>query len=112
MNYEQEIQELENKLKQEFHFFKNEGDTTFLRSIEQLLTLAKKMQGEMTSFQLMSRTQDWIPCSERLPEKHGWYLVCFQNSEHRAVDHWTGGAFGYPEMIAWMPLLEPYKGDV
>lgn len=56
----------------------------------------------------------WIPCSERLPEKYGRYLVCndgvawiadFFNST------WFGKRCRYSDVIAWMPLPEPYKPD-
>ena len=54
----------------------------------------------------------WIPCSERLPEKCGRYLVCndgvawiadFFNST------WFGKRCRYSDVIAWMPLPEAYK---
>lgn len=57
----------------------------------------------------------WIPCSERLPEHAGKYLVTtdgtfgidvidiarFENNE------WHKSS----KIIAWMPLPEPYKGE-
>ena len=72
--------------------------------------------------------QQWIPCSERLPEKDGWYLVSLGNE-------WTSDGFGkvtdpqkvYNSMVrlsefvdgrfyhgmvtAWMEKPEPYKGE-
>lgn len=62
----------------------------------------------------------WIPCSERLPEKYGEYLCC---------DTYGNFVLGFPsesdtsdtgfiveteheycyDIIAWMPLPEPYK---
>lgn len=73
--------------------------------------------------------QKWIPCSERLPEKHGemylvtisdgsvysfalqwdinrkrWYLSFLNNGEIY-IDY-------IDDVIAWMPLPEPYKEDV
>ncbi len=54
----------------------------------------------------------WIPCSERLPEKCGRYLVCndgvawiadFFNST------WFGKRCRYSDVIAWMPLPEAYQ---
>lgn len=56
----------------------------------------------------------WIPCSERLPEKYGRYLVCndgfawiadFFNST------WFGKRCRYSDVIAWQPLPTPYKED-
>lgn len=51
----------------------------------------------------------WIPCSERLPEKDGYYLT---TTMYRQVyrDYWNGDNFDRTEMvIAWMPLPEPYN---
>ena len=83
----------------------------------------------------------WIPVTERLPEKAGRYLVIARWSENMdylvdALDYgfkvnedWegtdyifpNGGAFGEDwngeidnlekDIIAWMPLPEPYKED-
>ena len=55
----------------------------------------------------------WIPCSERLPEENGRYLVT--NSAWGAMEvdwnAWVNGAWLYSNTkpIAWMPLPEPYK---
>lgn len=71
----------------------------------------------------------WIPCSERLPEEEGWYLVTIQNdkTEKRRTEN-DLFAIGIAEahkltpykfckdghrqtVIAWMPVPEPYKGE-
>ena len=56
----------------------------------------------------------WIPCSERLPEYYDWYLVSNKGTSWVAL--WNNGVFlsvsGYFEfndIIAWMPLPEPYE---
>lgn len=60
--------------------------------------------------------QRWIPVSERLPEESGSYLTTTRNNAVR-VNHFYAGhghqVFGYRNnVIAWMPLPEPYKeGD-
>ena len=59
----------------------------------------------------------WIPVSERLPEKQGWYLVTrIDCGEYKFVDdsflfleddgtpHWS-----YKHVVAWQPLPEPYE---
>lgn len=73
-----------------------------------------------TIFDDIPSAQQWIPCSERLPEKSGRYLVTntrlgafevtwniFYNGKGEAQEGWL-----YEDgTIAWMPLPEPYKGE-
>lgn len=75
------------------------------------------------------RPQGWIPCSERLPEEEGWYLVTIQNdkTEKRRTEN-DLFAIGIAEahkhtpykfckdghrqtVIAWMPIPKPWKGE-
>lgn len=70
----------------------------------------------------------WIPCSERLPKEDGEYLIWCVSYDVSTGDKitnaygisyydtqfeaWTGlhvGGFLWNEVVAWMPLLEPYK---
>lgn len=71
----------------------------------------------------------WIPCSERLPEKDGEYICTMQDgqvqecgfvptTQNGLIPGWStceanGHKFlRYEDVIAWMPLPEPYKeGD-
>ena len=61
----------------------------------------------------------WVPCSERQPEKAGWYLVTeFDRYEEELtvnINEWREGGYWLSspfEPIAWMPLPKPYtKGD-
>ena len=62
--------------------------------------------------------QRWIPVTERLPEKHGAYLV-YDKEEvlmgyYSTFDRdWTGmNGFPLVNVIAWMPLPEPYKAHM
>lgn len=61
------------------------------------------------------RVGEWIPCSERLPEKEGSYLLTSKTvSGIRYVRPgmlYSNGKFGSDSVIAWMPLPEPYKED-
>lgn len=67
----------------------------------------------------------WIPCSERLPEEEEDVLVTdgesmavgYYREDVRAWDSVNFGwienrenGYGINEVIAWMPLPEPYKG--
>lgn len=78
--------------------------------------------------------QQWIPCSERLPDKEGEYLVTFHDEWNRNLVRalWYGTPFDLDDrtmwtfyceheygfeafkaekpIVAWMPLPEPYKG--
>lgn len=66
------------------------------------------------------REPQWIPCSERLPEKLGEYLVTvktvgWNQKETTEIDiaYWDDleGFHKAEKVIAWMPLPEPWKGD-
>lgn len=62
---------------------------------------------------------DWIPCSERLPEESGHYLVQlsrkipYENFADRIVVLYDGEEKAFLDyeslIIAWQPLPEPYK---
>lgn len=60
--------------------------------------------------------QRWIPCSERLPEKSGLYLVsvkgangkdCVGGCVFSRLDGCFETAWGF-DVLAWMPLPKPY----
>lgn len=61
----------------------------------------------------------WIPVAERLPEKTGWYfLTCINQFGHKICrvahydyDDWTDSKGFGVQVLAWMPVPEPYKGD-
>lgn len=60
----------------------------------------------------------WIPCSERLPEEDGEYLVTDVSGGVATVtetyfitDCDGDGHWGALDVIAWMPLPEPYKEE-
>lgn len=61
----------------------------------------------------------WIPCSERLPEEIGTYLVTLDYEEHGTgitAVWYHGKQIGWDlsfadVVIAWQPLPEPYKAE-
>ena len=65
--------------------------------------------------------QQWIPCSERLPEESGCYLVTvldglnkrttFVKYQKRQKAWELSGRRAYWKVRAWMPLPEPPKGE-
>lgn len=75
-----------------------------------------------------SAQPEWIPCSERLPEEYGDYLITWTTSRRKrpfiaiceGVPYsnefeWQleDYIYAYPnvKVIAWMPLPEPYKKE-
>ena len=77
-----------------------------------------KTKGLVKDINAIPSADRWIPCEERMPEE-GRFLVTFKKSvwgEHCGVDV----AYFSPnhrwfcpngcEIIAWMPLPEPWKG--
>jgi hypothetical protein len=51
----------------------------------------------------------WIPVSEGLPKDDGLYLV--YTEEQPFVCSFEDGEFFIEEVLAWMPLPEPYKAE-
>lgn len=90
------------------HFLSNHGVFTD-SELEDIETVIKKL-----------KQTRWIPCSERLPEKNGNYLVTVESNDGTAsikfqtVDHY-GPDWLHEEktrkVIAWMPLPEDYKEE-
>ena len=62
----------------------------------------------------------WIPCSERLPEDSRDVILttrssvvgvgCFTASDGKWVQWYSGGGI-LVDVIAWMPLPEPYREE-
>ena len=69
--------------------------------------------------EMVNGTDQWIPCSERLPAKTGHYLCSFKKPnriDNIFVDlaYWTGSRwYGYlaNEINAWMPLPDRYEAE-
>ena len=60
-----------------------------------------------------SAEPQWIPCSERLPDKEGRYLCTYFMSKGNVIDFgwFENGEWYICGCVAWMPLPEPYRGD-
>lgn len=61
---------------------------------------------------------EWIPISERLPEDDTEVIYCDKNGVRGNCHYWKGfnryprdkGEYQFPnDIVAWMPLPEPYK---
>ena len=64
----------------------------------------------------------WIPCSEQLPKKDGFYLATldgeiageekpFSGLEEFENGKWVDDEEDYQCVLAWQPLPEPYKPE-
>ena len=83
--------------------------------------LKNEWNGMVTSLfdgiKALPSAQQWIPCSERLPEDETSVLVCteekFMYIAERTCGHWEEitGFCSVDDTVAWMPLPEPYKGE-
>ena len=70
-------------------------------------------------FNELQPVQRWVPCSERLPEEGEVVLTQakFKDDVKMAVssridyNYWTTWGTRDINIIAWMPLPEPYKGE-
>lgn len=71
--------------------------------------------------------QRWIPCSEKHPDKDGWYLVSLGNEWDEngfgrvnadkkiydsmvRISSYKNGAWFHGMVAAWMPMPNAYKG--
>lgn len=57
--------------------------------------------------------QQWIPCSERLPEVNESCLCTYEFNEGTCVDFglYTKRGWFVSGVTAWMPKPEPYKAE-
>ena len=65
--------------------------------------------------------QQWIPCSKRMPEEETDVLIC-NSTGNIAISRgaysteasdwiWYTSGWRFGEVVAWMPLPEPYKAE-
>ena len=70
----------------------------------------RKFKDHCTTSPQASEQTSWIPVSERLPDSDGYYLgCCGDNDCSIVVDEFNKDHFCTYNVIAWMPLPEPYK---
>ena len=73
-----------------------------------LLDMAKQIVNQVAE----EYNNGWIPCSVRLPEQIGWYLVSRNDgivTTGYFFEDMTWREARGVENIAWQPLPEPYK---
>lgn len=105
------------------------GDTT--RKDFEALKIAISAMNELQQYKYLGtleevrelekerKKQEWIPCSERLPEESGKYevtaldagrLIVTQVKWQPKLKSWNlTGAMAYWKITAWKPLPEPYR---
>ena len=102
---------------------------------DMILVDKAEVQTELMMLPTAQPEQRWIPCSERLPEEYGEFLVTMTEKAKakdlgfdidetyirkmrynsngwqlpRHIPSWINEAVK-DEVLAWMPLPEPYKG--
>ena len=74
-------------------------------------------------FEVVERESDWIPVSKRLPKKpkidgdSDGYIVQTRHVAQPFIGYWDGREWTdeevdvVDEVIAWMPLPEPYREE-
>ena len=72
------------------------------------ITIHCESEEEMQRAIEQLKSLQWIPCSESRP-KHGVVLVTYKDGEIDLLHFPT--AYRAKDIIAWMPLPEPYKED-
>ena len=67
---------------------------------------------------LKDKSEMWIPCSEKLPKKEGFYLCtivgAYRSDYRKVVKCWFSENYNdfmeySSRVVAWKPLDEPYK---
>jgi len=101
----------------EFSHYMEFGEYIGEDTREVRLIRAEKAQDTIEQLPSAQPEQRWIPCSERLPEKEGTYIVTDDAGGMATVstDEFSHYESGEPMWIfsqnvtAWMPLPEPYE---
>ena len=78
--------------------------------------IKRDLSEAITIVKCQPKVGEWIPCSERLPEEVGSYLVTVQHiGEYKYLGisaYFGNGMWAWEndkaEVIAWQPLLEPF----
>lgn len=86
--------------------------------VDAILKCNKEIRIALRNLPSAQPEQRWIPVTERLPENRRYVLVTYKYV-YGLIDHgitWYGEAEKKwntsRDVIAWMPLPEPYKGEV
>lgn len=72
---------------------------------------AEGLSEAITEISLLPSAQQWIPCSERLPDQNGKYLVVGRQKAINILKFDGGRWYGKWGVVAWMPLPDCYQGE-
>ena len=92
--------------------------------VREKLETATQMSYSLNQAYLRGRQDEsdrrWIPCSERLPDKAGFYVVTKRQksgeiqvalgSYRPLFNEWSGNG-NFKDVLAWCELPQPYKGE-
>lgn len=100
------------------YYEKERGDMTREQAIKWLKYMLKNFDLPQEQYQTaldmaikaLEQTK-WIPVSEWLPKRVEWYLtsIKWDDGTERVITSWFDGVSFKAEVIAWMPLPEPYE---
>ena len=97
-----------------FPFLQTESARMVMKKVFEYINKQPKLSLE--KFQATKTSDKWIPCSERLPKKEGWYYVTLESrfDGHRCTDwvsYYHGWSYASGDVVAWVENPEPYKGE-
>lgn len=86
----------------------------FIERLHHVPMIQEAIKKAMDCMPTIGRLQEeWIPCSERMPENGHYYLWCSDMGSVQSDYYWNGfekeQKYGY-NIVAWMPLPKPWKG--
>lgn len=121
--------ELQKEIDEIAEEFKRNEALAWERGLRFGLIMAEKMVDEVSTVEMPTvEPQQWIPCSERLPEEDDYHdfwampdgavLWCNDNGEIGVGWNYSGTkvwsdlwGYGVKDVVAWMPLPKPYYED-
>ena len=74
-------------------------------------TVYKYIKKLCDDIKALPSAQQWIPCSERLPDQNGKYLVVGRQKAINILKFDGGRWYGKWGVVAWMPLPDCYQGE-
>ena len=69
-------------------------------------------QARIAELEAALAARAWVPCSERMPEREGWYNVTLNDGIVTTGSwHPRGEMWNVWRVVAWRPLPAPWEGD-